>query len=218
MESINWFGNAGFSLTDTNGNKVYFIDPLELNNRAKDKADLLFITHTHPDHFSPSDIEEILKTETVIIAPPDILAKIDNENEKISVEPNREYEASGFKFWTFPAYNTHPDRLQFHPKENNWVGYIFELNGKKIYHAGDTDFIPEMESLKKWNIDIAMIPIGGHYTMGPDEAAKAANAVGAKITIPMHYKMQAGEKADQYLEEFKKLVTNSQVQILEELQ
>lgn len=217
MENINWFGNAGFSLTDINGNKIYFIDPLGLNNRAKDKADLLFITHAHPDHFSPHDIEKILKPETIIIAPPDILAKIDKTNQKISVEPNKEYEARGFKFWTFPAYNTHPDRLQFHPRVNNWVGYFFNINGKKIYHAGDTDFIPEMNGLKQWNIDIAMLPIGGTYTMDAEEAAKAANTIAAKVTIPMHYKMQAGEKADQFLETFKKLVTNSKVQILEEL-
>ncbi len=216
MENLTWFGNAGFSLVDRSGKRIYFIDPLELNGRAKEKADIIFITHAHPDHFSPKDIEEILKPSTVIVAPPDITEKIEH-SEKIPVEPNKEYEAKGFKFWTFPAYNTHPDRQQFHPKSNNWVGYFFNIDGKKIYHAGDTDYIPEMDGLKKWNIDIAMVPIGGHYTMGPDEAAKAANAIGAKITIPMHYKMQAGEKAEEYLETFKKLVTNSEVQTLEEL-
>ncbi len=218
MENVTWFGNAGFCFEDKQGNKVYFIDPLELRGRAKEKADIIFITHAHQDHFSPKDIEEILKPETVIVAPPDITSQIDNPNEKVNVEPNKEYDVKGFKFWTFPAYNTHPDRLQFHPKSNKWVGYFFNINGKKIYHAGDTDYIPEMDGLKQWNIDVAMIPIGGHYTMGPDEAAKAANAIAAKVTIPMHFRIQAGEKADDYLEEFKKLVTNSEVQILEELQ
>ena len=218
MENITWFGNAGFSLTDLNGNKIYFIDPLELRGRASEKADIIFITHAHQDHFSPKDIDELLKPGTIIVAPPDIVSQVSNPNQKIAVEPNKEYEVKGFKFWTFPAYNTHPDRLQFHPKTNNWVGYFFNINGKKIYHAGDTDYIPEMDGLAKWNIDITMLPIGGHYTMGPNEAAKAANAIGAKVTIPMHYKMQAGEKAQGYLEEFKKLVTNSEVKVLEELQ
>jgi len=217
MENLTWFGNAGFCFEDRQGNKVYFIDPLELRGRAKKKADIIFITHAHQDHFSPKDIEEIIKPETVIVAPPDITSQIDKQNEKVDVEPNKEYEVKGFKFSTIPAYNNHPDRLQFHPKSSNWVGYIFSLNGKKIYHSGDTDYIPEMDGLKKWNIDVAMIPIGGHYTMGPDEAAKAANAIGAKITIPMHFRIQAGEKADEYLEEFKKLVTNSEVKILEEV-
>ncbi|HYM65026.1 MAG TPA: MBL fold metallo-hydrolase [Candidatus Sulfotelmatobacter sp.] len=217
MEYINWLGNSGFSFHDNMGNNIYFIDPLEINQKIKDKADLIFITHAHSDHFSPKDIDKILKTESVIVAPPDILEKIDKKNVKISVEPNKEYEAKGFKFWTFPAYNTHPNRLKFHPKVNNWVGYFFNINGKKIYHAGDTDFIPEMEVLAKWKIDIAMLPIGGTYTMDALEAAKAANAIGAKITIPMHYKMQAREKADQFLEEFKKMVINSKVLILEEL-
>lgn len=218
MENLTWFGNAGFSLADFNGNMIYFIDPLELRGRAKEKADIIFITHAHPDHFSPSDIEEILKNETAIVAPPDIISKISNSSEKISVEPNNEYETKGFKFWTFPAYNIHPDRLQFHPKANNWVGYFFNINGKKVYHAGDTDYIPEMDDLKKWGVDVAMIPIGGHYTMGPEEAAKAANAIGAKVTIPMHYTMQAGEKANEYLEKFKRLVTNSEVKVLEVLE
>lgn len=218
MENLTWFGNAGFSLVDPAGNKIYFIDPLELHGRAKEKADILFITHAHHDHFSPKDIEEILKSETVIVAPPDITSQIDKPNEKVNVEPNKEYEVKGFKFWTFPAYNTHPDRLKFHPKANNWVGYFFNINEKKIYHAGDTDYIPEMDSLKQRNIDIAMLPIGGTYTMDAIEAAKAANAIAAKVTIPMHFRMQAGDKAEEYLEEFKKLVTNSEVKILEELQ
>lgn len=218
MENITWFGNAGFCFNDVLGNKIYFIDPFELSGRAKEKADIIFITHAHPDHFSPSDIDEIVKEDTVIVSPADILARIDRDSSlKFMVEPNKDYDIMGFKFSTVPAYNNHPERLQFHPKENNWVGYIFELNGKKIYHAGDTDFVEEMKDLKKLGIDIAMLPIGGHYTMEYKEAAEAANSIGAKITIPMHYKRQAGEKYKEFEEGFKKLVTNSTVVILEEL-
>jgi L-ascorbate metabolism protein UlaG (beta-lactamase superfamily) len=97
------------------------------------------------------------------------------------------------------------------------VGYIFKLNGKKIYHAGDTDFIQEMKLLKDDNLDVAMLPIGGTYTMEVDEAARAANVICAKITIPMHYRRLLGEKSDEAEEKFKKIVTNSKVIILEEL-
>jgi L-ascorbate metabolism protein UlaG (beta-lactamase superfamily) len=219
MENILWFGNAGFCFIDNLGNRIYFVDPFALNGRAKDKADIIFITHAHFDHFSPNDIEEILKDNTIIVATSDILEKIERASElKLSVEPNKSYQVKGFKFHTIPAYNNHPQRLKFHPKENNWVGYIFELNEQKIYHAGDSDFIPEMKDLKKWNIDIAMLPIGGTYTMEYEEAAQAANAICAKITIPMHYKIQSGGKAKEFEEGFKKLVTNSKVVIMQELQ
>jgi L-ascorbate metabolism protein UlaG (beta-lactamase superfamily) len=189
MENITWFGHASFSFTDINDNKIYYVDPFDLTVSKLEKADLVFITHAHQDHFSPVDLAKIVKYDTVIIAPPDILGKIDRDDAlKQIVEPNKNYEVRGFRFQTIPAYNTHPDKLNLHPKANNWVGYIFELNGKKIYHAGDTDFIEEMKSLKDLNLDVAMLPTGGKYTMEVEEAAEAANAIAAKITIPMHYR------------------------------
>lgn len=218
MDNINWLGHASFFFLDKNGNKIYFIDPFELNERALVKADIIFITHAHPDHFSQKDIEKIIKDDTIIIATKNVLEKIDIPNDrKILVFPNKSYNLKGFSFQTIPAYNNHPEKLNFHPQKNNWVGYIFNLNGKKIYHAGDTDFINEMKSLKKLNLDIAMLPIGGTYTMGAEEASKAANEISAKITIPMHYKNLLGEKHLEEAEKFKKLVVNSKVLILEEL-
>ena len=137
--------------------------------------------------------------------------------QKIQVEPNREYAVKGFKFQTIPAYNNKAEKLNFHPKENNWVGYIFYLNGQKIYHAGDTDFIEEMKGLKSLNLDVAILPIGGTYTMDVKEAVEAANAICARITVPMHYKNLLGEKHQEETEKFKKLVTNSKVVIFEEI-
>lgn len=217
MEDINWLGHASFFFTDKNGNKIYFIDPFELNDRKLEKADLIFITHAHPDHFSEADIDKIIKENTTIVAPPDILTKIDISSErKVSVEPHNNYVVKDFSFRTVPAYNNRPERLNFHPKSNNWVGYIFNLNGKKIYHAGDTDFIEEMRELIGLDLDIAMLPIGGTYTMHADEAAEAANAIGAKITIPMHYKVLNASNHEEVEETFKKLVKNSKVVILPE--
>jgi len=214
VENIKWFGHASFSFVDKNGNKIYYVDPFDLKSGDLEPADLIFITHAHSDHCEPKDIQKIIKDDTILIAPADCLSMIDVKNTKIEVLPNKEYEAKGFKFWTFPAYNIDKS---FHPKEKNWVGYFFNINGIKIYHAGDTDFIPEMKDLAKWQIDVAMLPIGGTYTMDVDEAIKAANSIAAKTTIPMHYRNILGESYKEAEEKFKTGVTNSEVVILEEV-
>lgn len=217
MENVKWLGHAGFYFLDKSGNKIYFVDPFSLPSLSLPKGDLVFITHAHYDHFSPIDLKKILGNETVVIATTDVLAKIQRDEVlKQKVKPNKSYEIKGFKFQTIPAYNNHPERLNFHPKANNWVGYIFHLNEKKVYHAGDTDFIEEMKLLKNENLDVAIIPIGGTYTMDVDEAAGAANAICAKITIPMHYKNLNQGQEKEIEEKFKNLVTNSKVVILEE--
>ena len=218
MENINWFGHASFSFVDEKGNKIYYVDPFDLKAKKLEEADIVFITHAHPDHFSQDDIKKILKDSTVIVATADVLERINLPgNNKFSVKPNESYTIKDFSFATIPAYNNHPQKLSFHPKSNNWVGYIFALNGKMLYHAGDTDFIEEMKRLKSLNLDIAMLPIGGTYTMDVIEAAAAVNAICAKITIPIHYKNLLREKAEDFEQKFKKLVTNSKVIILEEL-
>lgn len=218
MENINWLGHASFFFSDANGNRIYFVDPFELGERKLDKADLIFITHAHYDHFSPQDLDKIIKEATVIIAPPDILAQIQFPNErKQAVEPNNSYDVKGFKFSTIPAYNNRPGREEKHPRRNNWVGYIFELNGKKVYHAGDTDFTDEMRKLKDLSLDVAMMPMGGNFTMDVDEMIEAANYIAAKVTIPMHYKRLLGENYKEAEEKLKSRVTNSQVLILTEI-
>ena len=218
MENIKWFGHASFSFVDENGNRIYYVDPFDLRVKNLEEADIIFITHAHSDHFSPSDIAKILKNNTTVVATVDVLEKMDlTRAQKFTVKPNQSYVIKDFSFATIPAYNNHPQKLNFHPKNNNWVGYIFALNGKMIYHAGDTDFIEEMKRLKSLNLDIALLPIGGTYTMDVTEAAAAANTISAKITIPMHYKNLLREKSEETEEKFKKLVTNSKVFILEEL-
>lgn len=218
MENITWFGHASFSFVDRNGNKIYYIDPFDLKTKALKDADIIFITHAHYDHFSQNDIKLISSENTMVVATGDVLEKIDiQNNRKFEVKPNNSYTIKDFSFITTAAYNNHPQKLNFHPKNNNWVGYILGINEKMIYHAGDTDFIEEMKRLKDLNLDIAMLPIGGTYTMDVTEAAAAANAICAKVTIPMHYKNLLREKSKEAENKFKKLVTNSKVVILEEL-
>ncbi len=219
MENIRWFGHASFAITDSsNGNLIYFIDPYELPSSNSDKADLVFVTHAHHDHLSLGDIDHILKPETTVIATPDSLGTLKiPDQQKFEVTPNNTYEVKGTKFETVPAYNIKPDRSNFHPKLNNWVGYILFVNNQKIYHAGDTDFIPEMEDLASKSLDIAMLPMGGTYTMEVEEMIEAANAIAAKVTIPMHYRRLLGDKYKQAEEKLKSGVKNSKVVILEEI-
>lgn len=215
MEQINWYGHASFSFVDKiSGKRIYYVDPFQLPATRLEIGDIVFITHAHQDHFSTADLLKIIKGQTILVGPPDILNKTILQNKKVAVKPNNKYTIDGFSFSTFPAYNTAPERLQFHPKENRWVGYIFELNGQKIYHAGDTDFIPEMKALSAQNLDIAMLPIGGTYTMDWQEAAQAANVIKAQVTIPMHYKTLLKEKARETEEKFKKAVTKSKVVVV----
>lgn len=222
MDNLVWFGHASFMFQDAAGNKIYYVDPFELpqdNPPAGrlDKADIIFITHAHHDHLSPQDISSILKNDTTVVATSDSLETLKISQDKFPVEPNKEYSLKGFAFQTVPAYNLDPSRLKFHPKSKNWVGYIFNINGKKFYHAGDTDFIPEMNSFDKLNIDYAFLPMGGTYTMDVDEMAEAANAIKAKFVIPMHYKKILGDNSEEAEARLRVGVKNSEVLILEEI-
>ena len=183
---IDWYGHASFKLSD--GKLQIYIDPY-LIPKEPVKADIILVTHEHYDHCAVDNIRKLLKPETVVVATGDCLSKLSDVTSK-SVKPNQSLEVKGVKIETVPAYNMNKS---FHPKENNWVGYIITLNGVRIYHAGDTDFIPEMQNLK---VDIALVPVGGTYTMNAEEAAEAVNVFKPKVAIPMHYGSIVGNTAD----------------------
>ena len=144
-------------------------------------------------HYSEEDIDKVKKEDTVIIAPEELLTKLlrkgFRQDHIITVEPNKEYITEGIKFETVPAYNTNK---QFHPKENEWVGYIIEIKGIRYYIAGDTDITEENKKVK---CDVAFVPVGGTYTMDFKEAAYLINEIKPKIAIPTHY--------EKYLEEMR---------------
>lgn len=176
-----------------NKGKVIYIDPFKIEENYKD-ADYIFITHSHYDHYSEEDIDIVKKSDTTIIAPTDLKQKILNSGFKdeyiITVEPNRTYSLDDFIFETIPAYNI---KKGFHPKENGWVGYILEIQGVRYYIAGDTDITEEN---KKVECDIAMVPVGGTYTMDYKEASKLVNIIKPKIAIPIHYGSIVGSTQD----------------------
>lgn len=173
--------------------KIYF-DPIKMDKKYN--ADYIFITHSHYDHFSKEDILNIKNDNTVIIGPYDIydnfLEMGFSKENVIKVKPCEEYDYGVIKFKTVFAYNLNKP---FHPKENNWVGYILEFEGKKYYIAGDTDAITENLYILK-DIDIAFVPIGGVYTMDALEAADYINKIKPREVIPIHYGMVVGDEKD----------------------
>lgn len=196
--------NCHSSIKIMKGIIIYF-DPFRINEEKHD-ADLILITHDHYDHYSPEDIKKVIKKDTIIVAPKTINELNNKENIRF-VEPNQTYNINGYKIDTIPAYNI---SKHFHPKENNWIGYIIEIDGLKYYVAGDTDITPENRQIK---CDVALIPIGGTYTMDYKEASELINIIKPKIAIPTHYGSIVGDITDG--EKFKKLIDNTiDVQIL----
>ena len=182
-------------------NKVIYIDPYNLKENNND-ADIIFITHSHYDHFSINDINRIKKDNTIIVITEDIYNEVlelgFKENNIIKVLPNNNYTIDNIKFTTIPSYNINKN---FHPKDNNWVGYLIEIDNIKYYIPGDTDLIDEA---KEVTCDILFVPIGGTYTMDYKEASILTNIIKPKIVIPIHYGSIVGSKID--ADRFKELV------------
>ena len=181
--------------------KTIYIDPFKIDRNYND-ADIIFVTHDHYDHYSEEDIDKVINENTVIVIPEELLTKVlkkgINKDAIVTVEPDKKYMVQGIKFETVPAYNTNKT---FHPKENDWVGYVIELNDVKYYIAGDTDITEENKKVK---CDVAFVPVGGTYTMDFKEAAQLVNQIQPKVAVPIHYGSVVGTKQD--AEEFIKLL------------
>ncbi len=189
------------------GSKVVYVDPYGLSGSLPG-ADVVLVTHDHYDHASPPDIRKVLKPDTIIVCPVSTASKVSGLGRKvITVKPGDKIEVNGISVEAVPAYNI---GKQFHPKSNNWVGYVFTVDGKRFYHAGDTDRIPEMKDVE---CDVAFVPIGGTYTMNAEEAAEAVkNDIKPGVAVPMHYGSVVGSRAD--AERFAKLSSPVKVEIL----
>lgn len=211
--NVEWLGHDCFRIR-TKTQIIYF-DPFQVDTH--EGGDLIFITHEHYDHCSMPDLSKILKRTTTIVAANECKAKLRNLEGKVGriiyIVPGQSIAVNEIEVQAVPAYNTNKYRSPgqvFHPRADGKVGYVVKIEGKKIYHAGDSDFIPEMRTLGE--IDIAFLPVSGTYVMTVEEAAQAAEAIKPKVAIPMHYGAIVGTKDDAY--KFKELARGINVAIL----
>lgn len=210
--NIQWNGHDGYRLKANN--KIIYIDPFKLIQKYDNKndADLILITHNHFDHLSIKDIDNIINSTTKLICSLECVESLNKtygKNKIIALKPNDSIEIENIKIDATRAFNINKD---FHPKEDNKIGFILHVNGLKIYHTGDTDIIPEMENI---NPDIAFVPVSGTYVMTAEEAAQATNNLikPKKIAIPMHYNSIVGSVKD--AEKFCNMVDVCKTRMLE---
>ena len=182
---ITWIGHASFRLSD--GNSVLYIDPWKLPDSPHD-ADVVFVSHPHFDHCSTDDIAKVAKENTLVLTAVDTLVDLPEENMLV---PGDEMAVGEVVIKTVAAYNP---AKEFHPRDNHWLGAIFTLGGRRVYYAGDTDLIDEMDDLQ--GIDVALLPIGGKYTMNAAEAAEACERIGCAAAVPYHWGNVIGTDAD----------------------
>ncbi len=212
---ITWTGHDGFRIRGTNSqnNQVtVYIDPYQLASKyqKQNDADVVLLTHDHFDHLSIDDLKHIINNNTSILSATECVEKLAGLKVKeiSGIKPGEKSIIKGLTIEAVPAYNINK---KFHPKSDGKVGFIIRINEKRIYHAGDADLIPEMESVDP---DIALVPVSGTYVMTAEEAAKAVNELirPKKVVIPMHYNAVVGTEED--AKKFKKLVNVCRVEIL----
>lgn len=188
---IHWLGHDAMRI---DADSIIYIDPYQIETGVM--ADLILITHEHYDHCSVDDVKKILGDDTVIVTEKDSAAKLEKELGRVVdgkieiVAPGDTAQVKGISIQAVPSYNVNK---KFHPKANGWLGLIMEIDGVKIYHAGDTDIIPEMDDI---TCDIALLPVSGTYVMTADEAVEAAKRIDPKIAVPMHYGALVGDAGD----------------------
>jgi L-ascorbate metabolism protein UlaG (beta-lactamase superfamily) len=181
LERIHWLGHDTFRI---DGPPTVYFDPYELGENNP-QADVIFISHDHYDHCCPDDVAEIQGPDTVIVT---VAAAADKLSGNVRVvEPGDTITVKGIGVEAVPAYNVNKFRSPgepYHPREARHVGFVVTLEGTRIYHAGDTDNVPEMAELE--NIDIALLPVSGIYVMTAEEAVEAARTIDPEVAIPMH--------------------------------
>jgi L-ascorbate metabolism protein UlaG (beta-lactamase superfamily) len=183
IKKIHWLGHDGFRIDST---KVIYFDPFQIKSAVP--ADIIFISHDHFDHCSEYDVKKIQKKDTVIVTDAATAKKL--EGSIRVVKPGDKLTVGNIAVEVVPSYNTNKT---FHPKASGMLGFIVTIEGVRIYHAGDTDFIPEMNSIKT---DIALLPVSGTYVMTAEEAVQAALAIKPAVAIPMHFNAIVGSEKD----------------------
>ena len=191
LNNIEVFTQSSIRIKSSQG--TIYLDPFQIKTEPHD-ADYILITHDHYDHFSVDDIRKIAKISTILVVP----ARMEDDAKElandvvsiVTVKPGVYKEISGLEIETIPAYNT---VKPFHPRRAEWVGYILRADGKRIYVAGDTGLTKEARQVK---CDIALLPVGGTYTMDTRRAAELANTIRPEYVIPTHYGSIVGKQSD----------------------
>ena len=195
LDSIEWLGHAAFRIAV--GRSLVYIDPYRVAEAAP-PADLILITHGHYDHFSPSDVERLSKRDTWLVGPAAVAERVSGQVHRIGPAEMLDDElVRGVHVSAVAAYNTSkrdPDGNPFHPRDAGWVGYELNVRGERLYHSGDTDVIPEMDSVT--GVDVALLPVSGVYVMTAQEAAEAARRIQPRVAVPMHWGSHIGTELD----------------------
>jgi L-ascorbate metabolism protein UlaG (beta-lactamase superfamily) len=194
LEALEWLGHSAFRLY-ASGTTVY-IDPYRVQSGPK--ADVILITHSHYDHFSPQDVQRLSHDATRLVGPASVTQRL--SGRVVSVGPGETVSpelAPGLEISAVAAYNTSKRNRSgeaFHPPEAGWVGYVLNVRGRRIYHSGDTDVIPEMDAVA--GVDVALLAVSGTYVMTAQEAAEAARRIQPRVAVPMHWGHHIGSYAD----------------------
>jgi L-ascorbate metabolism protein UlaG (beta-lactamase superfamily) len=179
------------------GGTVLYTDPFRIRKQEK-KADFVTISHDHYDHMSEEDLSKVLKPSTMIVASFGCLGKLDREGRAVHyLKPGEVCRSAGIVIEAVPAYNTSKYRSPghvFHEKSSNFAGFVIEMGGARVYHAGDTDLIEEMEALGK--VDVALLPVSGTFVMTAEEAIEAARKISPGVAVPMHWGSIVGGRND----------------------
>lgn len=184
LDGITWFRGSSVRIR-RNGVEIH-IDPLGVDDESQ--ADFVLLTHPHYDNFSEDDIERVRHAGTILIAPSSMKKQIDGADHLM--RPGDMLQLDGLDVLAVPAHNV--DK-KFHTPEQGWLGYVFTIDGVTYYHAGDTDFLPAMFGIR---CDVAFLPVGGHYTMDAVDAARAGEACGADVIVPIHWGEPHGDESD----------------------
>jgi L-ascorbate metabolism protein UlaG (beta-lactamase superfamily) len=191
LENIHWLGHDSFRL---DGGVTMYIDPYKLP-AGLPPADVVLVTHEHFDHYSPDDLAKIAGPGTVVVGPACVTGQI-GDLETVTVAAGDSVEVRGVEVQAVPAYNLDKFRAPgqpYHPREAGYVGYVVAFDGVRYYHAGDTDAVPEMADV---HCDVALLPVGGKFTMTWEEAARACESIDATAAVPMHYGEVIGDARD----------------------
>ena len=194
LDSLDWLGHSGFRVRA--GGVTIYIDPYRVPDGPQ--ADLILVTHGHYDHYSPQDVERLSGEDTWLVAPPAVAERA--TGQVLSIAPGQALELEpfpGVEVAAVAAYNTSKRDAEgrvFHPRSAGFVGYDLNLRGERLYHAGDTDVIPEMDAVV--GADVALLPVSGTYVMTAKEAAEAARRIQPRVAVPMHWGQHLGTRED----------------------